>query len=576
MRAPTAREVLRDAVGGQRRLVAAAAVLAAGHQIGEAAVPVLIGWIIDRAMTGRGGPATLLGGLVLLAAAFAALSLSFKYGLRLGERAAFRSAHHLRMRIVGRLFDDRGARTGRLTGELVNLSTDDAQLVGDTNLAWPRAVAAVVGLLAGGAALLSYSVVLGAVVLVAVPVLLRVSHVSGRPLARRAEAGQGQAAAASGLATDLVAGIRTLKGIGAERAAALRYRATSQRSRDAAIRVAAAQSALDGSMIVMTGVLLAVVAALGGHLAATGRISIGDLVAAVGLAQFLVWPLSQFSWVNGQLATGRAGAARIADLLASPPAIHSGTLAVAAVRGALRVHAVTYRNLVDVDFTVGAGEFVGVVTTPAEAADLLDCLRRRALPDRGAITVDGVPLTDLDARTARRVLLVADHHADLFAGTVAGNVAASRTTTSAMTVAAKETGTVAGNAASGTGMVAVALTAARIDGLADGADTVVTPHGGSLSGGQRQRVALARAIAADPPVLVLHDPTTAVDAVTETAIAAGLRRARRGRTTLLITTSPALLDTADRVIHLRGGAVAGTGAHRDLAAADPGYRAATR
>ncbi|RZU54015.1 putative ABC transport system ATP-binding protein [Krasilnikovia cinnamomea] len=558
MRVPTAPDVLRDAVGGQRRLVAAAAVLAAGHQIGEAAVPVLIGWIIDRAMARGGGPATLLGGLALLAVAFAALSLSFKYGLRLGERAAFRSAHLLRMRIAGRLFDDRGARTDRLTGELVNISTDDAQLVGDTNLAWPRAVAAVVGLLAGAAALLSYSVVLGAVVLVAVPVLLAVSHVSGKPLARRAEQGQGQAAAASGLATDLVAGIRTLKGIGAERAAALRYRATSVRSRDAAIRVAAAQSALDGSMIVMTGVLLAVVAALGGHLAATGRISIGDLVAAVGLAQFLIWPLSQFSWVNGQLATGRAGARRVADLLACPPAIHSGTRPAAVVRGALRVHAVTHRKLADLDFTVAAGEFVGVVATPAEAADLLDCLRRRVVPERGGITVDGVPLIELPAPAARRALLVADHHAELFAGTVADNVAAGRA------------------AAGGTGMVAVALAAAQINGLAVGADTVVSPHGASLSGGQRQRVALARAIAADPPVLVLHDPTTAVDAVTETAIAAGLRAARRGRTTLLITTSPALLDTADRVIHLRGGAVARTGAHRDLAAADPGYRAATR
>ncbi|GAB1692295.1 ABC transporter transmembrane domain-containing protein [Krasilnikovia sp. M28-CT-15] len=570
MRAPTA----RDALGGQRRLVAAAAVLAAGHQIGEAAVPVLIGGIIDRAMARGGGPATLLGGLGLLAAAFAALSLSFKYGLRLGERAAFRSAHLLRMRIAGRLLDDRGARTGRLTGELVNISTDDAQLVGDINLAWPRAVAAVVGLLAGGAALLSYSAVLGAVVLVAVPVLLWVSHVSGKPLARRAERGQGQAAAASGLATDLVAGIRTLKGIGAERAAAHRYRATSVRSRDAAIRVAAAQSALDGSMIVMTGVLLAVVAALGGHLAATGRISIGDLVAAVGLAQFLVWPLSQFSWVNGQLATGRAGARRIADLLACPPAIHSGTRSVAG-HGALRVHAVTYRSLSDLDFTVAAGEFVGVVTSPAEAADLLDCLRRRAIPDRGAITIDGVPLTELDAPAAREALLVADHHADLFAGTVADNVAAGRTATIARTVAPAGIGMATDHPA-GRDPVAVALAAAQINGLADGADTVISPHGGSLSGGQRQRVALARAIAADPPVLVLHDPTTAIDAVTEAAVAAGLRAARRGRTTLLITTSPVLLDTADRVIHLRGGAVAGSGAHRDLAAADHGYRTATR
>ncbi|HEX5740572.1 MAG TPA: ABC transporter transmembrane domain-containing protein, partial [Pilimelia sp.] len=281
--------MLRAAVGGQRRLVAASAVLAAGHQVGEAAVPVVIGAVVDRALADGGGLPELAAGLAVLAAVFAALSLSFKYSLRAGEKAAFRSAHDLRLRVAGTLLDPRGgARTGRLTGELVNVSTDDAQFVGDVNLAWPRAVAAVVGLLAGAAALLSYSLTLGAVVLVAVPLLLWLSHLLGRPLQRRAEAGQERAAEAAGLATDLVAGIRALKGVGAERAAVARYRATSRRSRDAAVRVAAAQSWLDGSMIIMTGLLLAVVAAVGGQLAAAGRISVGDLVAAVGLAQFLI------------------------------------------------------------------------------------------------------------------------------------------------------------------------------------------------------------------------------------------------------------------------------------------------
>ena len=554
MRATTARDVLRYAVRGQRRLVATSGVLAAGHQLGEAAVPVLIGVIIDRVIARDGGAGALVGALAVLGGVFAALSLSFKYSLRTGEEAAFRSAHALRLRLAGRVLDVRGARTGRLTGELVNVSTDDAQFVGDVNLAWPRAVAAVVGLVAGGAALLSYSLPLGAVVLVAAPVLLWLSHLCGRPLTRRAENGQQEAAAASGLATDLVTGIRVLKGIGAEDAATARYRSTSRRSRDAAIRVAAAQSWLDGGMIVMTGLLLAVVAALGGHLAATGRISIGDLVAALGLAQFLIWPLSQFSWVNGQLATGRASARRIADLLSAPPATAGGTRTPAEpCRGELRVDGLVHGSLAKLDFTVAPGEFVGIVTTADTTADLLGCLRRTDTPEYGAVALDGVPLPEMDPGAARRAVLVADHDADLFAGTVGDNVAAWHPRP-----------------------VHDALAAAQAGGLADGADTVVAAQGRNLSGGQRQRVALARAIAADPPVLVLHDPTTAVDAVTEAAVAAGLRAARRDRTTLVITTSPALLAVADRVIHVRDGAVAATGSHHELAAADPGYRAITR
>jgi putative ABC transport system ATP-binding protein len=123
-----------------------------------------------------------------------------------------------------------------------------------------------------------------------------------------------------------------------------------------------------------------------------------------------------------------------------------------------------------------------------------------------------------------------------------------------------------------------ALVAAAADEVAlalpHGTGTVLTERGRSLSGGQRQRVALARALACDPPVLVLHDPTTAVDPVTEARIAAGIRAARRGRTTLVVATSPALLAVADRVVLLEDGAVTAEGTHAGLVRDHPGYRAA--
>ena len=107
--------------------------------------------------------------------------------------------------------------------------------------------------------------------------------------------------------------------------------------------------------------------------------------------------------------------------------------------------------------------------------------------------------------------------------------------------------------------------------LPDGLATVVTEHGRSLSGGQRQRVALARALAANPVVLVLHDPTTAVDSVTEARIAGGIREMRRRQTTIVIATSPALLAARDHAAFVVAGEMRGTGTHRELAA-DPGYR----
>jgi putative ABC transport system ATP-binding protein len=122
------------------------------------------------------------------------------------------------------------------------------------------------------------------------------------------------------------------------------------------------------------------------------------------------------------------------------------------------------------------------------------------------------------------------------------------------------------------------LAAATVDEVAEvlpgGLEAGVGERGLRLSGGQRQRVALARVLAADPPVLVLHEPTTAVDAATEARVAAGIRALRAGRTTLLVTTSPALLAACDRVVFLPADAAPATGTHAGLAAADDRYRAA--
>jgi putative ABC transport system ATP-binding protein len=108
--------------------------------------------------------------------------------------------------------------------------------------------------------------------------------------------------------------------------------------------------------------------------------------------------------------------------------------------------------------------------------------------------------------------------------------------------------------------------------LPGGTASVLAERGSNLSGGQRQRVALARALHADATVLVLHDPTTAVDTVTEARIAAGIKEIRRGRTTILVTTSPALLAVTDRVVVLTQGQITAAGTHQRLIHDDESYR----
>ncbi|MGH4012757.1 MAG: ABC transporter ATP-binding protein [Pseudonocardiaceae bacterium] len=555
------RLVLKKAVVSQWRAAAGSSLFGASHQAGEAMVPVLIGVIIDRAVA-TGDTNALMSWILVLAAVFIVLSFSFRLAARTAERASEQAAHQIRIQLTERVLDPRGgAETGRLSGALVNIATEDAKRVGAVNMALPMGIAALTALLVSAVALLNVSVPLGLLVLLGTPPLLWLAHLLGKPLERRTEVEQERAGHASGTAADLVRGLRVLKGIGAEAAAVSRYRRTSQDSLVATLRAARAQAWHDGTIFALTGIFIAVVALVGGRLAAQGDISIGGLVAAVGLAQFLLTPLTIFAWVNSEFAQARASAGRVALVLAAPPAVVSGNGRLPdTVAGRIRLRGVSHGALDELDLDIAAGEMVGVVAPVAAATALLECLGRDVDPLAGSVELDGVALSEVHPGHVRAAILVAAHEADLFEGTLIDNV------TAAITGGAEHTG------------VQRVLSATAVDEVAQslpqGIDTVIAERGGSLSGGQRQRVALARALATNPPVLLVHDPTTAVDAVTEARIAAGIRAVRRGRTTIMVTTSPALLAVTDRVVVLDSGVVTVEGAHADLVGAHESYRAA--
>ncbi|WP_328504272.1 ABC transporter ATP-binding protein/permease [Streptomyces sp. NBC_00457] len=556
---PSGRDVLRRSIKGQRRDVALGSLLGSGHQAGEVLVPVLIGVVIDRAVTDSDTGA-LLRWLAVLAVVYTGLALSYRYGAWSGDRAAAQAEHDLRITLVRRVLHPRGGvEEGRLPGALANVATEDAKRVGAVNMALMAGISALAGILACAVVLLRASVTLGLVVLLGTPVLLWLGHLLSKPLESRSEAEQERAAHASAVAADLVAGLRILKGIGGESTAISRYRTTSRDSLQATLKAARAQAFQSGMVLTLTGCLIAAVALVGGRLAANGSISLGQLVSAVGLALFLLGPLEVLAWVNAELAQGRASASRIAEVLAAPHTVDAGEGTLPQpVRGALRLSGVSLGGLRDVDLEVAPGELLGVVTTdPAQATDLMRALARQTDPDSGTVELDGVSLRDLDPAQLRTAMLVAEHDADLFEGTVHDNVTAS-----------------APDGADPEPAMAAAGVAQVAQSLPDGADTAVSERGRSLSGGQRQRVALARALAADRPVLVLHDPTTAVDAVTEAGIATGIREIRKGRTTILVTTSPGLLSVTDRVVLLENGRVSDTAPHADLIRRHESYRAA--
>ena len=383
-----------------------------------------------------------------------------------------------------------------------------------------RPVAEVASLIFASIILLTVSVPIGLVVLVGGALLTWGSMAAGAPLRKRVGRRQAAAARASATAADLVAGFRTLAGLGARRTAAGRYRGRSREALDATVHAIDAEARLIGSVEVLGGIFVTLVAAGSGVAAIQGHLTVGELITVVGLAQFIIDPMTALGKnASAVWATSVASAERVLGLLREPYAVAEGGTAVG--EGARDDDAAAI--VIDGEavtpgshrvFAVGAAEMSGIV----------DALTIAHRPDRGRFFVDGVDLADAELGDVLSRVVVAPHTADLFDGTVVENLLAVRP---------EATGPEIDAALAAAGCVDV------IEVLPDGLETRIGDAGVMLSGGQRQRIALARALLADPPALVLADPTTAVDSVTEQAVAKGVVKHRAGRTTIVLTSAPA-------------------------------------
>jgi putative ABC transport system ATP-binding protein len=547
--------LLRRAIKRHRGRLAAGVALLCLHQAAEALVPVAIGIVIDRAVATGDVPALLIS-LAGLAVLFTVLAMAWRFGSRLGYGAAEREAHLLRVEIAGKALDPRGQKTGLRDGELLSIAAGDTEQTVEAVRAVGLTAAACTALLVSAIALVVVNPPLGVGVLILVPLALFALQRLAPLLTRRSDAQQAALAETTATAVDLVTGLRVLRGIGAQHHAAQRYAAASSHTLAQTLRTANTKGLHLGLTATVNGLLLAAITGVAGWLALRGEITVGELVAVVGLAQFIAEPVQTLGWCVQLFATARASAARVTKVLSAPPAIRpGGASASAPASERLSLSGISYGGLNELGLRVGAGEVLGVLAYDArDAESLLALLAGNVAREdyRGSVRIDGVPAETLAIAESRGVVLVEHHHVTLFEGSLRANL---------------------GDKPESDLLGAVHAAAAE-DVLTSGLDHELVERGANLSGGQRQRVALARAIAADPPVLVLHDPTTAVDAVTEALIAERLTaaRGRDDRGTLVVTSSPALLRAAHRVAVLDGGAVVAEGTHDDLVAAQPRYR----
>ncbi|WP_432187060.1 ABC transporter transmembrane domain-containing protein [Streptomyces sp. Tue6028] len=434
------------------------------------------------------------------------------------------------------------------TGEVVTIGVGDVQTISQSLTVVGPGVAALLTYGVVAAVLLSVSLQLSVVILLGVPLIAvlvgpLMGRLQGTETAYRER--QGVLTARIG---DLAGGLRVLNGLGGKGLFADTFRRDSRELREQGYRVGAVTSWIQALGMGLPTLFLAVVTWLAARLAAQGDITVGELVSVYGYVAVLVMPVSFFIECGYQLGRGVVAARRVVRFLALEPAdVRSGAREAPGSPAALYDPESGVR-VVPGRLTALAG------ARPAESEAVVDRLGRYA---ESAVTWGDIRLDEIALPRVRERVLVADNEADLFAGTLRELVR--------------------GRHDHDDEAVARAVHAAVADdivlGLPDGLDSAVEAQGRSLSGGQRQRVRLARALLADPEVLLAVEPTSALDAHTEAAVAARLRAARADRTTVVTSTSPLLLDQADTVLYLVDGKVAASGSHRDLLDGEPGYRA---
>ncbi|MGW1452294.1 ABC transporter transmembrane domain-containing protein [Micromonospora sp. NPDC002411] len=287
--------VLRRALRRQRRRVVLGIVLLCAHQATEALVPVAIGVIIDRAVA-TGDVTALLLSLAGLAALFTALAFAYRTGARLAYAAVEHEAHTTRVEIVRSALDPRGHRSGLRDGELLSVTASDAELSALVVRVAGLTAAALTAIVVAAVALLVVDVPLGLGVLVGVPLLVVALQRMAPLLTRRSTSQQEALAATTALAVDLVTGLRVLRGIGAQDHAARRYAGASRHALDVTLRAATTKGLHLGLTTMVNGLFLATVAGVAGWLALQGRLTIGELVAVVGLAQFIAEPVQTLGY----------------------------------------------------------------------------------------------------------------------------------------------------------------------------------------------------------------------------------------------------------------------------------------
>jgi ABC-type multidrug transport system fused ATPase/permease subunit len=452
--------------------------------------------------------------------------------------------------IIARKASELGADLPRLvsTGEVVSVNNNDVERIarGFDNI--PRLIGAIVSFFYVAILLIRSSPKIGLLVVICVPLMSLLVAPIIKPLQVREAEQRKKLSDSSNLAADTVAGLRVLRGIGGEERFLARFRAASQAVRRAAVRTAMIRSLLQALQIILPGILVLVVIMIGGNLVADGKMKLGDLLSFYGYSAFLVLPLRVLTETAQRMTSAAVSASRVVTLLSVKTLNQWGDDESPDPMGILK-------DSIS-EIVIKPGELLVIVSDNPISADNL-CDRLGGYTDAHTVFLGDKPLTAFTREAVRRTIFAQEKEPAILSGTI---------------------GSIFDVPHSGRIDIMQAIDASSgadiLDSLeGEGLSAEVVERGRTLSGGQRQRLALARTLYVDAPIVILDDPTSAVDAHTEARIASRIFELRRGMTTVVFSNSPLILDRTDRVILLSNNVYQTEGSHRELLATNAEYRA---
>lgn len=541
------------------------------HQVQPAAPPPR--WILGLAPPCAWSPMTVVGVIAAVLLVLSALRALFNFAYSLGaatliERhvmVALRSQVYDKLqRLSFRFFDDNAS------GSIINRVTGDSRGVGNfVSNVLIQGIIMILSLAVYLIYMLAIHPKLTLVCLATTPLLWFVSTLFSRLVQPQYMRNRDLVDDMILKLTESVQGIQTIKGFAREREQTALFDRSNQAVRQQQQSIFWRVSVFVPSIGFLTQVNIFILLAYGGHLVIINELPLGaGLVVFAGLLQQFSGQISNFAGIANTIQQSITGARRVFEVLDAPVEILNAPDAkpVTRSRGEIRFDAVTFSYktgepvLENISFETRPGECLAILgATGCGKTTLLSLVPRFYDPTRGRVLLDGVDLRQLDLDDLRRNIGVVFQESFLFSNTIAANIAFGHPDASMAEVerAAR-----------------VAAAHEFIVRMPRGYDTLLREAGKDLSGGQRQRLALARAILLDPAILLLDDPTAAVDPHTEAEILEAVEVAMKGRTTLMVASRISTARRADRILVLDHGRIAQAGTHDELARVDGPYRRA--